>query len=600
MKSRKSIPFLFLIFHLLSLLAKAGETPNAPPQKQPNILVLLTDDQGWGDLSIHGNLNLNTPNLDSIARNGASFERFYVSPVCSPTRAEFLTGRYHGRVGVRNVSMGGERLNLDETTIANHFQSAGYRTAAIGKWHNGSQYPYHPKGRGFQQFYGYTSGHWGDYFSPPLEKDGQIVQGNGFLADDITDHTLSFLDQHRSSPFFCYVTFNTPHSPMQVPDKYWDRFKDRPLKSKYHGAEKEDENFTRAALAMVENIDDNVGRILEKLKSLKIDKDTIVIYFCDNGPNAFRFNGGMKGKKASTDEGGVRSPLFIKWPGHIKSGTSVKRISAAIDLLPTLTDLAGIHRKTGKPLDGISFANCLIGNAAEPDPRTIFSHWSGKVSARTQTHRLDDQNRLYDMIADPGQSTDISKNQPELTNGLKSAVINWRADALENIKSKDSRPFTIGFPEFPITHLPARDSLFSGQVRRSAAAPNCSFLTHWNSDTDTIYWPVEIETSGTYEMIFHHTIASENTGSNVTLSFNDSPITTFTLEKPFNPPLRGNEHDRVPRMSESLVKDFMPLSIEGVKLKKGRGVLKFQASNIKAGKSADLRGISLILKSRED
>ena len=125
MKSRKSIPFLFLFFHLLSLLAKAGETPNAPPQKQPNILVLLTDDQGWGDLSIHGNLNLNTPNLDSIAKNGASFERFYVSPVCSPTRAEFLTGRYHGRVGVRNVSMGGERLNLDETTIANHFQSAG-------------------------------------------------------------------------------------------------------------------------------------------------------------------------------------------------------------------------------------------------------------------------------------------------------------------------------------------------------------------------------------------------------------------------------------------------------------------------------------------
>jgi hypothetical protein len=308
----------------------------------------------------------------------------------------------------------------------------------------------------------------------------------------------------------------------------------------------------------------------------------------------------MKGQKASTDEGGVRSPLFIKWPGHIKSGISVKRISAAIDLLPTLTDLAGIHRKTGKPLDGISFASCLIGNTAEPDPRSIFSHWSGKVSVRTQTHRLDDQNRLYDMIADPGQSTDISKNQPELTKELKSAVANWRADALENIRTKDTRPFTVGFQEFPITHLPARDARFSGQIKRSAAAPNCSFLTNWKSDSDTIDWPIEIDTSGTYEMIFHHTIASANTGSKITVTFNDVPLTTFALEKPFDPPLKGNEHDRVPRQSESLVKDFMPLSIPGLKLKKGRGVLKFQASNIKAGKSADLRGISLILKSRED
>ncbi|RLT08836.1 MAG: N-acetylgalactosamine 6-sulfate sulfatase [Planctomycetota bacterium] len=599
MNDRLRFAFLCLLIPMVSQVFGVEFETRQESLKKPNVLVILTDDQGWGDLSIHGNLNLSTPHIDSIARNGASFDRFYVSPVCSPTRAEFLTGRYHGRSGVRNVSMGGERMNLDEITIANHFKSAGYRTSAIGKWHNGSQFPYHPTGRGFDDFYGYTSGHWGDYFSPPLENNGLIVQGNGFLADDITDHTLSFLDQNRANPFFCYVTFNTPHSPMQVPDPYWNRFKDRELKSKYHGTEKEDENFTRAALAMVENIDDNIGRILDKLNSLKIENETIVVFFCDNGPNAFRFNGGMKGRKATTDEGGVRSPLFIRWPGSIQSEKSVKRISAAFDLLPTLTDLAGIKRLQGKPLDGVSFAKFLTGHSSEPDNRMIFSHWAGKVSVRTQTHRLDDQNRLFDMIKDPGQTSDISKNQPSLHAELKSAVKSWRIDALEGIRLKDNRPFPIGYSQFLITHLPARDALFSGEVKRSALAPNCSFLTNWKADSDTIYWPVQIETTGTYELVFHHTIAAPNIGCRINLSFNDRLLTSFKLDQVFDPPLRGIEHDRVPRNSESLVKDFLPLSVPNLKLTKGQGILKLQASDIKAGKSADLRGISLILKSTD-
>ena len=158
---------------LVSLLSCSA--PSA--ERKPNIVIILSDDQGWGDLSVHGNTNLSTPNIDSLARDGALFDRFYVSAVCSPTRAELLTGRYHARGGVYSTSTGGERLDLDEKTLGDAFKAAGYATGAFGKWHNGTQYPYHPNGRGFDEYYGFPSGHWGNYFSPILEHNGELVRG---------------------------------------------------------------------------------------------------------------------------------------------------------------------------------------------------------------------------------------------------------------------------------------------------------------------------------------------------------------------------------------------------------------------------------------
>jgi len=221
MIARTPFPFLCLALALLSPLSAAQ-----PQQRRPNILVILSDDQGWGDLSLNGNTNLSTPHIDALARSGALFDRFYVCPVCSPTRAEFLTGRYHPRGGVHGVSTGGERLNLDERTIADVFKSAGYATAAFGKWHNGSQYPYHPNARGFDEYYGFTSGHWGAYFDPPLDHNGQPVTGHGYLADDLTDHAMAWIESQKDHPFFCYLPLNVPHSPMQVPDEYWNKFAD--------------------------------------------------------------------------------------------------------------------------------------------------------------------------------------------------------------------------------------------------------------------------------------------------------------------------------------------------------------------------------------
>ena len=195
----------------------------------PNVVILLADDQGWGDLSVNGNKNVQTPNIDAFAKQGASLERFYVCPVCAPTRAELFTGRYHPRGGVRGVSTGQERLNLDEKTIGDSFKAAGYATGCFGKWHNGSQWPYHPNARGFDEYYGFTSGHWGEYFDPPLDHNGQPVRGQGYIADDFTDHALAFIETNKARPFFCYLPFNTPHSPFAVPETFWQRFKDKPL-----------------------------------------------------------------------------------------------------------------------------------------------------------------------------------------------------------------------------------------------------------------------------------------------------------------------------------------------------------------------------------
>ena len=298
--------------------------------RKPNVVVILTDDQGWGDLSCSGNKNLRTPNIDSLAVQGAMMDRFYVCPVCSPTRAEFLTGRYHPRGGVYSTSAGGERLDLDERTIGDTFKAAGYATGAFGKWHNGMQWPYHPNARGFDEYYGFCSGHWGHYFSPELDHNRVLVKGKGFIIDDLTDHAIEFIEKNKSRPFFAYLPFNTPHSPMQVPDKFFEKFDKTELKMRHREPDKENLDHTRAALAMCENIDWNVGRVLKKLDEIGAANDTIVIYFSDNGPNGWRWNGGMKGKKGSTDEGGVRSPCMIRWPDKIKAGSVISQIAGAI------------------------------------------------------------------------------------------------------------------------------------------------------------------------------------------------------------------------------------------------------------------------------
>ncbi len=570
--------FTFLFINVGSIYAQT---------KQPNVIILLSDDQGWGDLSINGNKNLSTPNIDKLAKNGVQFDRFYVQPVCSPTRAEMLTGRYASRCGVYSTSEGGERMNLDEVTLAEVFKKAGYATGAFGKWHSGMQYPYHPNAKGFEEFYGYCSGHWGDYFDAPLEHNGKIVQGKGFLTDDLTNKAMAFMEKHKKRPFLLYVPFNTPHSPMQVPDVWWSKFKDMSLEMTVPG---EDPNFTRAALAMCENLDWNVGRIMQKLKQLNLEDNTIVIYFSDNGPNAIRWNGGMKSTKGSTDEGGVRSPLIMQYPKVIEAGSKITQIAGAIDLLPTLTDLVGIKHESKKPLDGLSLKPLLTKTTQQWNDRLLFSYWNERVSVRTQQYRLDHQNKLFDMTTDPDQKTDISMNNLEVTNQLKSAANDWKLAVLVGNKN-DTRAFTVGHPDFKYTQLPARDAKYKGGIKRSSKHPNSSFFTNWKTKDDAIVWDVEVLEEGDFEVEIYYTCSLENVGSTFQLSLNNQQVTS-KITQAHNPPLRGMEHDRVTRI-ESYVKDFKPMKIGKIHLNKGIGKLTLKALEIKGAEVMDFRLLML-------
>jgi arylsulfatase A-like enzyme len=557
---------------------------------KPNVVVFLTDDQGWGDLSMNGNTNLSTPNVDSLARDGASFDRFYVCPVCSPTRAEFLTGRHHVRSGVYSTSAGGERMDLDETTVADLFQKAGYSTGAFGKWHNGMQFPYHPLGRGFDYFYGFCSGHWGQYFDPLLERNGKPVRGKGFCIDDFTNEAMSFIERSvkKEKPFFAYLPYNTPHSPMQVPDRWWNKFKAKQLEDlmRNRNPQKENRLHLLAALAMCENIDWNVGRLLKKLDELKVTGDTIVVFFHDNGPNGTRWNGDMEGKKGSTEEGGTRSPLLIRWPNGIKAGTKVTEIASARDLLPTLTDLAGVSLKTAKPLDGKSLKPLLLGKEKRWQSRTLISTWKGRVGARNQRFRLGHKGRLFDMHKDPGQRVDVTKKFPEIARELKSSLEDFKNEVLPEL-GKDERPFVIGHPDVSWTQVPARDGIAHGGIKRSNKFPNCSYFTNWTKEEDYISWEVEVGKDGTYEVELWYACPKKDVGSVVELSFLGQSLRAEITDS-HDPPMRGMKEDRSPR-NESYVKDFKPMKMGKMKLPAGKGELKLQATKIPNGQALEFR-----------
>jgi len=556
--------------------------------RRPNIVAILADDQGWGDLSLNGNTNLSTPNIDSLGRDGVIFSHFYVCAVCAPTRAEFLTGRYHARSGVRGVTTGAERMNLDEVTIADTFKAAGYATGAFGKWHNGSQHPYHPNARGFDEFYGFTSGHWAHYFDTEMDQNGSLVRGKGYIIDDLTNHAMDFMAKNKDRPFFCYVPYNTPHSPMQVPDSFYKRFANLDPKMRARADQKEDLAMTRAALAMCENIDWNVGRILKRLDQLGLADNTIVLYFSDNGPNSWRWNGGMKGRKGSVDEGGLRSPLVMRWPGVIRRESRVTQIAGAIDLLPTLTDLAGVPLRSKKPLDGKSLKPLLTGEAKNWPDRMLFSLQGKRISVRTQQYRLDPEGQLFDITRDPGQERNIAAEQPEVAARLKKAVAEWAKEVLPNV-GPDDRPFPVGYAR--TTLLPARDGVASGGIQRSAKPPNSSFFTNWTSKDDRISWDIEVGQAGRYRAELYYTCRREDVGAEVELSFQGAQ-TRAKISVAHDPPLIGAAEDRVER-GESYTKDFKPLPLGTIELKKARGKLELRAVEIPGKQVADVRYVVL-------
>ena len=312
---------------LLMLLAGPFVSAQTPAKaKKPNVILIMTDDQGHGDLGCHGNPVIKTPNIDKLAKQSVRMKNFYVSPVCSPTRSSLLTGRYNYRTGVVDTFIGRSLMHPDEVTLAALLRAVGYRTGIFGKWHLGDNYPLRAIDHGFHEALVLKGGGIGQpsdppggesYFNPILQHNGKAVKKEGFVSDIITDAAIDFISKNKDGPFLCYLPFNCPHGPLEVPKKYYDMYKgkikvaDFP-KTGYPVEGKVDLDATAKIYGMITNVDDNLGRLFAKLDELGLANDTIVIFMTDNGPQQPRYNSGMRGRKATVFEGGTRVPFFVR------------------------------------------------------------------------------------------------------------------------------------------------------------------------------------------------------------------------------------------------------------------------------------------------
>jgi arylsulfatase A-like enzyme len=368
----------------------------------PNVILIITDDQGHGDLGYHGNPIIQTPHLDKLADVSVRLNNFYVSPVCAPTRSSLMTGRYSLRTGVHDTYNGGAIMATEEITIAEVLKGVGYKTGAFGKWHLGDNYPSRPGDQGFDESVIHLAGGMGQpgdfttyfkfdrsYFNPVLWHNDQQESYEGYCSDIFTGEALKFIEQNGEGPFFCYLAFNAPHTPLQVPDKYYKMYKDVDPTEGFDGDERpfpemteKDKEDARKVYAMVTNIDDNVGRVLQKLKDMGIDDNTVVIFMTDNGPQQRRYVSGMRGRKGSVYRGGVRVPFFMKYPGKLKGDTEINTTTAHIDILPTIASICKAPLPKGVKIDGKDLLPVLSGQTVDWENRSMFFYWTRRYPER--------------------------------------------------------------------------------------------------------------------------------------------------------------------------------------------------------------------------
>ncbi len=431
------------ISHLLAAILIASQGVALAVPSKPNVILIMTDDQGYGDLSCHGNPILKTPNLDKLHAQSVRMTDFHVSSFCTPTRAALMTGRYPGRTGAYRTSSGRTMLHTDERTIANVFADNGYATGMVGKWHLGDNAPHRPQDRGFQDVVwhrcggvGQASDYWGnDYFDDTYERNGKFEKFEGYCTDVWFAEATHFIEANKGKPFFLYLAPNAPHGPYRVDPKWAAPYRTTATWSQ--GA-----NF----YGMIANIDYNVGLLRKRLKKLGLVDNTILIFMTDNGTAngaefgkdklnseaVMGFNAGMRGKKSSVYEGGHRVPFFIHWSkGGLVGGRDVTSLAAHIDVLPTLADLCGIPVPGSHHPDGISFA-AQLKNADAPAHRDHLvvqfqggPYFRGAPRAWEYTcvlkdrWRLIDGKELYDLEKDPAQRKEISATNPNVVAGLR-------------------------------------------------------------------------------------------------------------------------------------------------------------------------------------
>ena len=457
-------------------------------EQKPNIILIITDDQGYGDIGYNGNPHIKTPNLDLLAANSMRFNNFYVSPVCAPTRSSLLTGRYSLRTGVTDTYNGGAMMSNDETTLAEILKENNYQTGIFGKWHLGDNYPFRPTDQGFHESLIHLSGGIGQvgdftnyykgnrsYFDPILWHNNEQKKYEGYCSDIFTDEAIKFIEENKSNQFFCYLSFNAPHTPLQVPDKYYDLYKnvDPSVISESEKISMTEKNVLDAKriYGMVTNIDDNVGKLVSKLKELNIDQNTILIFMTDNGPQQFRYVSNLRGLKSSVYNGGIKVPFYLSYPKIHDAGLDIDNFSAHIDVLPSLLDLCDIETPKNIKIDGKNFLN------KSREERSFFSYWTRKSPELYQNMSLNKGNyklvgntnydspierfELFDIDNDPYEMENLIENKKELAIQMKLEMDNIYNELINSKNIKNKPRIIIGSEFENPTYLNRNDA--SGQ-----------------------------------------------------------------------------------------------------------------------------------------
>ncbi len=457
---------------------------------RPNIIIMMTDDQGYGDLGSHGNPFLKTPEIESLAEEGLEMTHFMTYPNCSATRAGMLTGRYPYRTGVTAVTQVDHFMHTDEVTIAEVLADHGYQTGIFGKWHLGDNFPMRPQDQGFDEVLVHKGGGIGQaagpagntYFDPILEHNGESKRFKGYCDDIFTDAAMEFISDNKDEPFLAYLATNLPHFPLQVPDKLAQPYRDMGLH--------EDNAKT---YGMIASIDYNVGRVLDRLEELGIEENTIVLFFSDNGARdrrtkndvyPGRWVANLRGTKTSVYDGGIRVPFFVRWPGHIDTKKQTEQMGTVVDIFPTLLDAANIELPENINIDGESLLplwrndnpknlndrNFFVQMHYGPTPFK-YMHFTvrGKkyklVSPHPFPHGIVHQPtdhvlkqvvknlELFDMEADPSERVNIAEQHPEIVNAMLEQYENWFDEVTEERDARGIQQIILGDLKAPHVNL---------------------------------------------------------------------------------------------------------------------------------------------------
>ncbi len=497
--------------------------------EKPNILFVLTDDQGWWDLGLRGNKDIDTPVMDQLAAEGVDFGRFYAEPVCAPTRAGLMTGRYYLRTGIYNTRFGGDSMGLGETTIAEQLRQAGYRTACFGKWHLGKYAPYQPHRRGFDEFLGFYNGHIDEYDYPDqIVHNGTPVEGRRYATELFTDAAIDFIEASGDRPWFCYLAYNAPHSPHVVGtshdgqprgDRYITKYLERGLTLR-----------NARIYAMIDILDQNLGRLLDKLDEHHLTENTVVVFMTDNGGVSSHFKAGLKAAKGSIFEGGVRVPLLVRWPGHFPAGKSVQAQCSHVDLFPTFCELAGAPLPDDRAIDGKSLLPLLKAGEGTDHHQYVYHLWDRYFPNPNNRWAISDQRwklacqvstgqqatprnwRLFDLAADPSEQRNLVAEHPEVVRRLRAEFVRWFEEVTAG-QEYHPVPIPVGHPDEPLVDIQASWASWHGENTEYVfRGYDWDTIEGWQAPTDYATWNLDVVHAGRYELLVSYARSSHSRG----------------------------------------------------------------------------------------